>query len=674
MLRLVSLELEARTVQADLQYSCRFSSGLNVLAAPNSWGKSTLVQSIVYGLGLEGMISASRQSPLGEAMTRVADTGAGQGAVFESSVTLTVENAQGQVLRTRRFPQSVDVQSTLVQTWQADSEQDLADASQVDLLVREAGGASRDLGFHYQLERFIGWELPTVPNFAGGETLLYMEHLFPLFYVEQKFGWSGVAPRMPTHYRIRDPLRRSVEFVLGLSSLDRIKRRARLRDRQSELRAAWKSSRSRLLEAAAVRGWVVQNLPEEPIGLSQLQDAVVVSTSQDETVDLEIAAGRWRDEIAAAADEEVALAGPRTEQSRQALLVQEREVRRLGAEARAAEERVNLATADLFAIDNRLAEIEVDRSRLRDVARLRTLGSTLDLTIISDAQCPTCEQELDGRSVATGAVRSVDETASLALEERQTMFSLREAVSSRLSEATARLTSSGTALIEARIQVRLLKDELTSPSSSPSYAEVRRRLDLEDRVRLAEHALAVTESVNDELSSAAVELDSVRAELAELGAQAEDPADLRRLRQWSSDFVRLLDLYELKSVPTSSIVIDSETLLPVDDGVELAFDVSRGLSASDSVRTKWAYYVSLLRTCSQADNSNHAHLLILDEPRQQEISRTSLRAFLLELSSVSSDAQVLYATSEAPDELATMLDGIEHVRIDAPGDHLLTPS
>jgi hypothetical protein len=66
------------------------------------------------------------------------------------------------------------------------------------------------------LEEFLGWSLPMVPGFPGEDIRLYLEVIFPLFYVEQKFGWSGVAPRVPTHFRIRDPLPRAVEYVLGL--------------------------------------------------------------------------------------------------------------------------------------------------------------------------------------------------------------------------------------------------------------------------------------------------------------------------------------------------------------------------------------------------------------------------------------------------------------------------
>ncbi|MCV7165749.1 hypothetical protein, partial [Mycobacterium stomatepiae] len=68
-----------------------------------------------------------------------------------------------------------------------------------DFFVRRAGGAQREAGFHHFLADFIGWKLPNVTRMDGSEIPLYMETLFPYFYVEQKHGWSGVQARIPTY-------------------------------------------------------------------------------------------------------------------------------------------------------------------------------------------------------------------------------------------------------------------------------------------------------------------------------------------------------------------------------------------------------------------------------------------------------------------------------------------
>ncbi len=71
-----------------------FAPGLVVLRADNSSGKSTCLQGIVYALGLEGMLSASRAIPLPHVATSsLTDEADGRElGVLESYVMLEFEN------------------------------------------------------------------------------------------------------------------------------------------------------------------------------------------------------------------------------------------------------------------------------------------------------------------------------------------------------------------------------------------------------------------------------------------------------------------------------------------------------------------------------------------------------------------------------------------------------
>src|ERR1022692_369810 len=211
-MRIVSVALNVQSTLGPFSYQCSLEPGLNILNAPNSWGKSTLLQSIVYALGLEGSLSASRRVPLGPAMTQAVETDRGRGSVIESFVTLTVTNGRGRYMRIRRWAKSLEVNLNLIQVLTADSEAGLDAAARQDMFVRDRDATVSEVGFHRLLEEFLGWSLPMVPGFSGEDIRLYLEVIFPLFFVEQKFGWSGVAPRVPTHFRIRDPLPRAVEY------------------------------------------------------------------------------------------------------------------------------------------------------------------------------------------------------------------------------------------------------------------------------------------------------------------------------------------------------------------------------------------------------------------------------------------------------------------------------
>lgn len=674
MIQLVDVRLDVATSVDRLGYSAAFSSGLNIINAPNTWGKSTLLQGIVFALGLEGMFSASRQAPLGEAMMRVVDGPRGRGAVVESSVSVTVQNGQGDFLRSRRFARSLDVAQTLVQTWSANSYDGLADVEQVDTIVREPGSAVREAGFHHMLAEFAGWELPTVPTFSGGEVPLYLEVLFPLFYVEQKFGWSGVSPRIPTYFRIRDPLRRSMEFVLGLSTLERIKQRNALREELQSHARQWTALVDNARRAATAHGWHLTGSTDAPTGISQRRPERVMAPLDDGFVELSEVQRRWSAELDDTPPEQVAVAVDRTALSRDDLDRAERELRRLGAAARLVQESINLTQADLDVVDARLLTIENDVRRFRDIRRLRDLGSTVDIAILASDLCPTCEQELDGRQVATGEVLSVEQSATLADAERTTLVELRASLERRQRALGVDMVATARSLDEARERVRLLRDELAGPSAAPSYVEVAARLALQRRVDNADRVLSIVEDVAERLDEISRRVDEIRASLAALGEEEQSAEDKATLDDFRRRFRDQLAAYGLSSLPPSEVTIDDVTFLPTNDGVELAFDVATGMSASDSIRTKWAYYTALLEAATvAAPRSHHSGLLMLDEPRQQETARESLSAFLRRLGgTASSGAQILYATSEDAETLAELLRDVPHSVLEAPGSHLLS--
>src|SRR4051812_36469015 len=64
----------------------------------------------------------------------------------------------------------------------------------------------------------MGWDLPQVPRFDGNEGPLYLEAVFPMFFVEQKRGWSATQGPFPTFLRIQDIARRVMEFLLDLEA------------------------------------------------------------------------------------------------------------------------------------------------------------------------------------------------------------------------------------------------------------------------------------------------------------------------------------------------------------------------------------------------------------------------------------------------------------------------
>ena len=470
-MRIVDVTLSVRTATNDASFFTRFSPKLNVIDAPNSWGKSTLVQSLLFGLGLEGAISTSHLSPLGEAMSSVIDLDGQREAVVESSVTMTLANDERQYLRTRRFARSLQYEINLVQTWAADTEAGLAEASRMDYFVRQPGGAAREAGFHRQLEAFLGWELPEVPGFNGEEIKLYLEIIFPLFYVEQKYGWAGLAPRVPTHFRVRSAYRRAAEWVLGLASLERLKQIERVRIALSQAQEGWRIGSDSLAADLAARGWRLGTQ------LLEGQEATIQLRVGEEWIPLDAQFEVWRNELNLLNAIPVSQAGQRTTAARAELAIAEQSLALQSARLRSENEVFSTVNSELESLTTHRDGLEAEKVQLRDVRTLEKLGSDLDSVSLSHATCPVCSQSLDQQQVATGIVMDVDSNLSLIDSEREAVTHLVQDALARV-EASRSLTESLRAEIASlRDRVRALKDELSGPSNAASVAQVAERLD-----------------------------------------------------------------------------------------------------------------------------------------------------------------------------------------------------
>jgi hypothetical protein len=185
------------------------------------------------------MLTAQTQAPpLQYAVLDRFKTQDGEVRVGESEVFLELGNSAGEIITIQRSIVSTTRKTNLVTVWQGPllSDTNRAYARQ-DYFVRIEGAAQRPLGFHSQLAQFLGWSLPTVHKFDGSPCPLYLECIFPLFVIEQKHGWSGIQARMPTHFRIREMGKRSIEFILKMDSYGFAEARQELRQRAESVAA-----------------------------------------------------------------------------------------------------------------------------------------------------------------------------------------------------------------------------------------------------------------------------------------------------------------------------------------------------------------------------------------------------------------------------------------------------
>lgn len=658
-LRLSCLELRISTDDGLFGVRIPFDNGLVVLRAENSMGKSTCVQSIIYALGLEGMLSAGHSIPLPHAMTQYLEdeTGA-RHDVLESAVLLEILNGDGSALTVKRAIVSQSDDKRLIQTWLGPKLTHPENSyEKQDKYVRMEGAAARDTGFHHQLAAFLGWQLPPVTRYQGPPCPLYLETIFPLLVVEQKHGWSGIQSRMPTQFRIRDVGKRSTEFLLDLHEHEMALARQNVDSEMTMAKSSWTSNIWQLQQAADNLSAKIQNLPSEPTSdWPPLFSVEVMVPSGDHFTPLKEAISDDLELLKNLESEEI----PRVEQVASQLSVKLKNTQDALAEAEVTStslaRELNRERAQRLSIDRRLSALHEDLTKHKDIVRLRKMGSSVSLAQ-SSGECPTCHRPVtDSLIPSTSSPMTVEDNMALIREQISTFESMRDDAAAVLDSQEANFKLIRARLDSLRSEVRTQKRTLSSDGRAPSEAAIRTRLEAEQRLKLRQRAADTIETVLDVLSELSGSWRELLARKKELKSQYLCEDDRRKLRKLKDCFIEQLVEYEFRSIPPHELGISETSYRPEHDGFDLGFD----LSASDQIRTVWAYIYGLLEV-SREESTNHPGLLILDEPRQQSTSRVSFAAFVKRASTAgAAGQQILFATSEEDAVLQEALNGLPH--------------
>lgn len=668
VLRAVRLFVE--TAEGDVGRIVVFQRGLNILRAGNTSGKSTTVQAIIYALGLEGMLSPRREVPLPHSMTDRVTVDGNDQRVLTSRVSLEFENASGTIVTATRHVKITDVDNTIITVEFGPAVTGRGNFPTSDFFVRRSGAAQRENGFHFFLSNFLGWELPQVTHMDGSEKPLYSECLFPFFYVEQKHGWSGLPPRIPTYLGIREVGKRAFEYVLGLEVFQRILMRQRLKSNIAEIEVSWRSALSELQIIARTAGVTTRSEPRR------------ISDSRNESVPLFTAsvAGEWIPIDAAIDQLRHALAG----RDQQLVRTAEEDSPGLENELQQTEDSVRstLVTLSLLMeeravladqerqLDLRLDALNEDLQRHKDSALLVRLGAKHVKSLAVDHACPTCHQEVNDGFDISANVMTADENIAFIDRQRKTFSAAKEDAARALQSIQVRERSLRATLGGLRRQVRQIKDTLIGPSSAPSLSDISERAALQDqldRLLESEGALERQKQVLHDLARKHKEQTEMLDGLAKSDLSESDNEKLNLVER---HLRRQLRRYQFDSLRPEDVEINRETYRPGHEGYELGFD----LSASDMIRVIWSYLFSVLRV-GEEQGGNHLGLLIFDEPKQQETAQESYRQLLHEAAEQGQrGSQIIIATSEERDSLTAMLAGTQYNLIDIPdGEKILAP-
>ncbi len=573
-LRIRHLRLRAETPAGSYGTDLPFKIGLNVLRADNTKGKSTCLQALLYALGLERMLSPRRDIPLAYVMTSHLDdpeTG-DRHPVLESSVAVELENASGDIITVKRGVVSPTDRKLVSVFYGPSLTKPSGRYKQRDFFVLDPGAAQREAGFHRMLADFMDWRLPRVRRFDGGETLLYLETIFPLLYVEQKAGWSSIPAAFPTYFQIRDVGRRALEFLMGLETHELELARQRIDLDLAASKSAWSAKRDELHSIAQSVNARVEGVPSLPtITVAEIERAFLIVANGDDWLSLEELTSQIRRRVEDLRHVDVPAVEDVAEQTANelnritAVLSQQNTRRSALFRAQQAE------LGQRASIERRIAALEEDLQKNLDAQKLRDLGSKVSETLAAD-HCPTCAQPIQDTLLAqrvNAEVMPIEDNIEYNRSQRSIFLRLKDRTEKALSDLEKQLMTVTAEVNETSARLRALRADIVAPSHSPSVAVIEERLRLEARLKALEDAQERFELQKMSLVSLAAHHASLLAKKKALPVDrftAEDNAKLDRLTALIQE---QSSKYEFSTFPATEIDISHENYRPQKEGFEI---------------------------------------------------------------------------------------------------------
>lgn len=646
--RINNIVLRATTASGDFGADLQLTPGLNIIKAPNTLGKSTCLQAVLYGLGLERMLGPRVETPFAHAMKeyiREVPNGPAY-QVLSSFVELELENGNGEKLVIHRVVRG-DVDRRLVKTliFSVDGTE-----TRRDFFLHDPGASQREDGFHNFLAPFLGWVLPEVSTFDGREVPLYVEALFPMLFVEQKRGWAAIQGPFPTFLKIQDIARRVLEYLIDLDVGSRRRRRLELEKQISALTGEWSSARQHLVARLGNLSRLsnIPNAPPKDFGKNPSINIEVYL--EEEWIPLALALEHTLDQVQELEAADIQTTEDAAPALKQELAIAQSDTEHLGSRIDELRHEMAIIRDELNGNRQRVSSLRVDLARNVDAQKLERFGSKLGRAV-STHTCPTCHQELDAELLPVVQVKgmAIDENIRFIRSQIELYEASAAASEQQARELQIIYQSVTTELQEKLTRVRELGEALRRPSSSPTRALLERLVRLQARARRLESMQGEADGMADRFASIADAIDVLSPQLAGLKGDAFSKLDVEKIKAFEACLQTRLSSFSFTTFKPTDIQVSEDDFRPLAlikdaDGNFSTRELGFEMSGSDAIRMKWSYYLALL-DLALLYPTNHPRFLAFDEPDQQAIEHKDVKAFLMAATKIGGDAQIIVAAT-----------------------------
>ncbi|GEM55337.1 hypothetical protein B0A58_11645 [Flavobacterium branchiophilum NBRC 15030 = ATCC 35035] len=653
MLKINNIKIDVNTNNGLFGTFHTFKNGLNIIRGNNTSGKSSLFQAIVYALGFEELIGGrfekTMQSVLKDQVEYPKNT---FHSVLQSFVLLEIENANGDIITIRRFVQSPNRKSQLIDVYYGSLLANTGLESR-PMFIHDNGGASdENYGFHLYLEEFLNWQLPKVLTNKGDLRKIYIQQIASSFIIEQKSGWSDFFATMPI-YGLNNKEARIVEFILDLDVYDNKMKKQELSISKRILENDWLNLKRRFDRFKEKGGGKLIGLSDSPMIINNL-DEINIQLSKDKN---DYSISNYLDIIIDEFDnlnqKETVTVKDKINDDESLIVKKEEQLIQTSFDIEMLSSELTFDKQKISNFNYQLENLTEDLRKNKGALKVQKMGAEINLKV-SQNNCPTCSQEINDSllplSVKQVPMRLEDNINFLSAQIKMLEVNI-ESLELNIVSKDSNINKLRVSQNNLRSQIRELKKELTSDDRLPSIVDIEYKLNLKKRIEFYSRYLEDFAELKEELSSLSNKWKKILEDQEKLKKDTFSPNDISKLKSLSDNFKSLLSAFNYSSKAINDIAISDENYLPLakKPNDDLVYNIRFDSSASDFVRSIWAYTCSLYKT-SNEKHGNHPNLLMFDEPKQQDLSINDFTSFLKELATYKNAQTLLFASFENSDE------------------------
>lgn len=246
----------------------KLDKGLNVIIGDNTKGKTSLASCFYYILGMEELMSPKRDVDSLDRCLKVSfiwrnpSTGKEKTWYVESSyVEAEITNGSGKRVLLHRDIKNDSINANKISISNLNNEK-WEHPNEYFLHSRDDNNQSIDFAFYGFLANFAGINLPTVPiRNSDKESVLYLQTLFALCYVEQTRGWADYFATIKG-YNILRPKQRIIEYAMSLAINAEYETKQKLKEKRDNDKTMWSLEVKNLKDILSCNNFEVLDLED----------------------------------------------------------------------------------------------------------------------------------------------------------------------------------------------------------------------------------------------------------------------------------------------------------------------------------------------------------------------------------------------------------------------------